>query len=93
MLAERGYWGLPGKPAHTNVSAVLLAEGIHYGRVAQYAPAFWAHPNATQPVEPLPIWRVTHPTAEGTQYVEPSLQTHKYFDLPEGWPVGEPFPR
>lgn len=93
VLKEPGYWGAPGRPRHRHVAGVLLAEGIHYGRVAQYAPTFWAHPNAKQPVDPLPIWRIARVTDEGTQYSEPTSPAHEHFALPAEWPVGEPFPR
>ncbi|MGC5225158.1 hypothetical protein ACPW96_21525 [Micromonospora sp. DT81.3] len=93
VLTKPGYWGWPGQPAHTHVAGVLLAEGMHYARVAQYAPAFWPHPSAAQGVAPLASWRVAHLVDGQTAYSEPSVSAPDLFGLPTGWPLGEPFPR
>lgn len=93
FLKSPGYWGWADQPAHTNVAGVLLAEGLHYGRVASYAPAYWGHPHAAQPVEPFPTWRVAEPTESGLTYRSPAIAPYEHFGLPEGWPVGERFPR
>lgn len=93
VLTTEGFWGWPGRPARQHVAGVLLAEGVHYGRVARCAPAYWAHPNATTPVDPLVLWRVPKPGEEGWAYPNPAVVPHEYFALPEGWPIGERFPR
>lgn len=93
VLTEPGYWGRPGQPAHTHVAGILLAEGFHYGRVAQYTPAFWPHPNAETSLDPLPVWRVAQPGEEGTTYLDPASPSYLYFELPPDWPVGQPFAR
>lgn len=93
VLTAEGFWGWPGRPARQHVAGVLLAEGLHYGRVARYAPAYWAHPNAATSVDPLPLWRVPEPGEEGWVYPNPAAAPHEHFMLPEGWPVGERFPR
>lgn len=93
LLTASGYWGWPGQPAHTNVAGVLLAEGMHYGRVGTYAPAFWAHPRTAKTVEPLPVWRVAQATTDGITFSEPTTTPNEHFGLPTGWPVGERFSR
>ena len=93
VLTTPGYWGFADRPAHTHIAGVLLAEGFHYGRVAAYAPAFWAHPYAPERVEPLATWRVAQPTMGEATYEGPAVAAHAHFELPEGWPIGEPFPR
>ncbi len=93
VLTNEGFWGWPGKPARQHVAGVLLAEGVHYGRVAQYAPAYWPHPNAHVGVAPLETWRVAEPGAEARTYSDPAVPGHTHFGLPEGWPIGERFPR
>lgn len=93
VLTEPGNWGWPGQSAHTHVAGVLLAEGLHYGRVAQYSPAFWPHPNPAMSIEPLPVWRVAQPGEEGTTYLNPALPAHIHFEWPRDWPAGERFPK
>jgi hypothetical protein len=92
VLTQPGYWGWPGHPAHRHVAGLLLAEGLNYLRVAQYSPAFWPHPHATDSIELLPIWRVARSAEEGTNYDQPTSRPHAYFDLPADWPVGDRFP-
>lgn len=93
VLTEAGYWGRPGRPAHTHIAGLLLAEGLHYGRVAQYSPTFWPHPKAAQGIDAMPIWMIAEPGAAGTARIGPAVPPHIYFALPSDWPQGERFPR
>lgn len=93
VLTEPGFWGRPGRPVRTHIAGVLLAEGMHYGRVAKYAPAFWPHPSPAEHIEPLPVWRLALTDGDGITLVAPDRAPHDYFELPEGWPLGSPFPR
>lgn len=93
VLTDDGYWGRPGRPCHPHVAGLLLAEGMHYGRVGRYAPVFWPHPYTTETIEPLANWGVTQPSVEGLEYRRPWRLPHEYFGLEEGWPIGDPFPR
>lgn len=93
VLTDPGYWGWPGRPAHDHVAGILLAGSMHYSRVARYAPTFWLHPYAAQAIAPLPNWRVARAAPEGMEYADPAVLPYQHFDLPAGWPVGEPFPR
>lgn len=92
VITEAGFWGPPGRPMRTHIAGVLVAEGLHYGRVARYSPAFWAHPAALERIVPVPIWR-TPILGDEVEYLSPERAPHVHFDLPEGWPLGEPFPR
>lgn len=93
VITDAGFWGHRGRPTRTHVSGLLLAEGLHYARVARYSPTFWPHPDATQPVAPLAPWRVAQVSAQGIQHREPERSPHMHFQLPEGWPLGDAFPR
>ncbi|MCC6271516.1 MAG: hypothetical protein IT190_09580 [Microbacteriaceae bacterium] len=94
ILTEQGYWGWPGRPSHTHVAGVLIAEGLHYGGVARYSPTFWPHPHATRKVEPLRSWRVARFDAEETMiHHDSAVRANEYFELPPGWPIGDRFPR
>jgi hypothetical protein len=92
-LKEPGYWGWPGRPAHTHVAGVLLAEGMHYGRVAHYSPTFWPHPEPAHGINPLPVWKLAQPGRDGLARTDPAISPHVFFELPPDWPPGEPFPR
>jgi len=92
VLTGEGFWGRSGLPSHRHVSGVLLAEGMHCGRVARYAPAFWPHPRPDVEVSPLGTWRLPLAGDEWS-YEDPDAPPHEHFDLPMGWPIGNPFPR
>lgn len=93
VITEPGFWGPPGQPMRTHIAGVLVAEGLHYGRVARYSPVFWQHPEAAQSVEPLPAWGTASPGSEDIEYRAPAKPPHAQFGLPQGWPLGDPFPR
>lgn len=93
VITEPGFWGPPGRPTRRHIAGLLLAEGMHYGRVARYSPTFWPHPEAAEIVAPLLLWSVARAGEHGIDYQEPQRAAHDHFQLAEGWPLGEPFPR
>lgn len=93
VITQAGFWGPPGRPTRTHIAGMLLAEGLHYGRVARYSPAFWAHPAAPEGIVEVPIWRTPILGGDEVDYSRPERAPHVHFGLPEGWPLGEPFPR
>jgi hypothetical protein len=92
VLTEPGYWGSQDWPAHTHIAGILLAKGMHYGRVAECVPAFWSHPWAEKGVDPLPAWSVAQRGQDAAMYRAPVTPPNVYFDLPDNWPEGRRFP-
>ena len=93
VITEQGFWGPPGHPMRTHIAGVLLAEGLHYGRVAQYSPTFWPHPEAAVRVFNRCPSGGRLGRATRTSNTRQRNELHVYFELPEDWPQGEPFPR
>lgn len=93
VITRAGFWGPPGRPMRTHVSGVLLAEGLHYGRVGRYSPAFWPHPQAAERIKPLAVWRTARVGDEDVEYLAAERAPHVHFHLPEGRPLGDAFPR
>ena len=60
-----GYWLQGSAWRHTNVSAVLCANGLAAGSHTQVTPTLWLHPAADFPLEPLSPWRTARISAEG----------------------------
>ena len=87
-LIKPGYWGSLALPEHRHVAGLLMAEGVHIWRVAEYAPAFWSHPYTTEPIKPLSLWRVASPDMNHTQYSNPLVTPYDHFGLPAQWPGG-----
>lgn len=86
-----GYW-LAGTWAHQHVAGVLIGRSLAEYR-PNAVPTFWTHPEPHEAVAPLPVWRVAEPVVGHIEHREPKSPIRELFGLPEGWPVGEAFPR
>lgn len=86
-----GYW-LARTWTHQHVAGVLLGRSITAYRAAEPC-TFWCHPDAFDAVQPLPVWQIAEAESGRIRYREPLGQLHELLDLPEGWPLGEAFPR
>lgn len=87
-----GYWFSGNHWAHRNVSAVLIARSLMPWTVARDAPELWRHPDPEKTVaEVPPLWRQAIPEKNGLHRQNAQALASTVFELPDDWPVGEPF--
>jgi len=89
-----GYFGIPPRWGHTNVSGVLLVNQLMPYHVHKSQVTLWRHPGADHPLPEglgLPGESVT---VLGNQLsvAPPETEALSFFDLPDPWPPGEPWP-
>jgi hypothetical protein len=91
---RNGFWMWSNGPQNKRVSAVLTAVQLHPWTAAATAPKLWLNPWADHPLNES--WPFASATAAESgepihQAREPAM--HTLLGLPDGWPVGQPFPR
>jgi hypothetical protein len=91
VRASDGYWARQSW-AHQHVAGVLIGRSVSPFSASTAVPTLWRHPAASQAIAPLPQWRIAQPVDDHIEYSEATQAMHELFDLPERWPIGEPFP-
>jgi hypothetical protein len=95
LIRQRnGFWFRGVGPINTRVSAVLMGVGLQPWSLTRIAPEVWVNPWAEHPFAedwPFYVYTALESGKVVSKEKHPALAT--LFDLPEGWPEGEPFPR
>lgn len=88
-----GFWTHPPAPRFTNVSAVVTALNLSPWTVATVEPHLWLNPWATRPLQVDLPWKRTvgNLTTGLLESLEARQLPHEVLEIPEVWPVGEPF--
>jgi hypothetical protein len=91
---RNGLWTGLGGPDYQRVSAVITGAGLHEANINKQGPSLWLNPWAHHPLTedwPLPKYSATDQgeVLELGGHFDPG----SFFDLPEDWPGGRPFPR
>jgi len=91
--ATNGYWGYPGGWKHRHVAGVLAGSISGPESVTTNAPTLWLHPDPVQRIVTLAIWSQVNLEGDRIETSQPARPLGAFFGLPEGWPLGDPFPR
>ena len=91
---DDGYWSVGDAVKHRGVSAILTVHNPAPWTWAKYSPSIWMNPSVDS-LKPSswPYWRQVRLAGVEIEVMEPVESIHKLLNLPDGWPVGEPFPR
>lgn len=92
VRAFDGYWGQPGCWSHRHVSGVLVAPNISPSIISTVSPTLWLHPSPDTSIPILEFWRTAEFVVDHVEQTESHRPINEMFDLPEGWPLSEPFP-
>lgn len=89
-----GYFGVPPTWQNTNVSGVLLVNQLMPYYVQRAEITLWRHPLPRHPLPtdvgfPGPSLALTNGALTETQ---PALAAEQFFELPNPWPPGDPWP-
>lgn len=91
--AMNGYWGHPGGWKHRQVAGLLAGSISGSESVATNAPTFRLHPDPMATVLPLEVWDQAVLANDRIETSPPTRPLNAFFGLPEGWLLGDPFPR
>ena len=88
-----GYWYGGTRWEHRDVSAVLVVKNLHPAFVGKQRHTIWEHPDPTDAVGELPMWRRAFVGPDGNlAFADPDRSQADWFGLSDPWPAGEPFP-
>jgi len=87
-----GYWGAPPDWNHPGVAGLLLGKNISPWSAAKTSATLWPHPQSGTAVPLLSLWGSSALATDHIENRDPDEPAAQFFELRDGWPVGEPFP-
>ncbi|WP_152447739.1 hypothetical protein [Rhodococcus triatomae] len=90
-----GYFGAPPNWLCLNVSGVLLVNQLMPENAHRAEVTLWRHPNPRHPLPAVVGFPAVTVAFSGNSLSEssPPIPANHFFDLPDPWPPGEPWPR